>query len=131
MVAHQVADGKSLQRNRENMSKDDYHVIVYQILSYLYVQLKAGEPVDGDFIKNDSTYLQINERYWVYVIENLILQGYIRGPVITKAWGGEKFITDLADTQITPAGIEYLCDNSFLSKAKEFLKDIKAIVPFV
>ena len=27
------------------MGRDDYHVIVYQILSYLYVQLKAGEPV--------------------------------------------------------------------------------------
>ena len=113
------------------MSKNDYHVVVYQILSYLYVQLKAGESVDGNLIKHDSSYLGINERYWKYVIENLMLQGFITGPVITKAWGNEKIISGLDDAQITPAGIEYLCDNSFIAKAKEFLKDIKAIVPFV
>ena len=28
------------------MAKDDYHVIVYQILAYLYAQLKAGEDPD-------------------------------------------------------------------------------------
>ncbi|WP_390904730.1 YjcQ family protein [Peptoniphilus equinus] len=33
--------------------------------------------------------------------------------------------------KITPLGIDYLTDNSFLNKAKDFLKDIKAIVPFV
>ncbi len=32
------------------MAKDDYHVIVYQILSYLYVQLKSGKPVQLDMI---------------------------------------------------------------------------------
>lgn len=113
------------------MAKDDYHVIVYQILSYLYVQLKAGEPVDDKMLAHDSKYLGINERYWRYVIENLMLQGFITGPVIKKAWGNVKIISNLEETQITPAGIEYLCENSFLSKAKEFLKDVKAIVPFV
>lgn len=113
------------------MARDDYHVIVYQILSYLYVQLKAGEPVDGKMLVHDSKYLGINERYWKYVIENLVLQGFITGPVIKTAWGNEKIISNLEETQITPAGIEYLCENSFLSKAKEFLKDVKAIVPFV
>ena len=113
------------------MARDDYHVIVYQILSYLYVQLKAGEPVDGKLLEHDSKYLGINERYWKYVIENLILQGFIIGPAITKTWGKEVVVSNLEETQITPAGIEYLCENSFISKAKEFLKDVKAIVPFV
>ena len=112
------------------MARDDYHVIVYQILSYLYVQLKAGEPVDGKLLEHDSNYLGINERYWKYIIENLVNQGFIVGPVITKAWGRETDITNLGDTQITPAGIEYLCENSFITRAKEFLKDVKAIVPF-
>lgn len=113
------------------MSRDDYHVIVYQILSYLYTQLKAGAPIDGKMLEHDSKYLDINERYWTYVIENLILQGLITGPKITKAWGEEKIVSCLEDAQITPAGIEYLCENSFLSKAKQFLKDTKAIVPFI
>lgn len=25
------------------MAKDDYHAVVYQILRYLYIQLKAGK----------------------------------------------------------------------------------------
>lgn len=40
------------------MAKDDYHVIVYKILSYLYTALKAGERVDDSLLKPDSRYLQ-------------------------------------------------------------------------
>ena len=40
------------------------------------------------------------------------------------------YASSLDDCRITPAGIEYLCDNSFIKKAKEFLKDIKEIIPF-
>ena len=32
------------------MAKDDYHVIVYQILSYLYTCLKKDLPVNGENI---------------------------------------------------------------------------------
>ena len=28
------------------MAKDDYYVIVYQTLAYLYIQLKAGKRID-------------------------------------------------------------------------------------
>lgn len=113
------------------MAKDDYHVIVYQILAYLYVKLKAGEPVDGAMINYDSQYLNINRTYWLYIIDNMVKQNYITGPVIMTPWGQEAIVTGLEDTQITPEGIEYLCDNSFLEKAKQYLKDIKAIVPFI
>lgn len=113
------------------MAKDDYHVIVYQILAYLYTQLKAGEPVDEALLKPDSSYLNINTKYWTYIIKNLVEMGLITGPVITEPWGRETIISELANTQITPKGIEYLCENSFLEKAKRFLKDAKAIVPFV
>lgn len=113
------------------MAKDDYFVIVYQILSYLYVKLKAGEVVDGQMLKHDSQYLHINERYWIYIITNMLEMGLITGPVITTTWGNEIIISELDRTQITPLGIEYLCENSFIEKAKNFLKDAKAIVPFV
>ena len=112
------------------MAKDDYHVIVYQILAYLYVQLKTGEPVNGDMIRHDSDYLGINIRYWQYIIENLLDGGLIKGPVVSKTWANERKVSGLSNTEITPAGIEFLCDNSFMEKAKRFLKDVKAIVPF-
>lgn len=113
------------------MAKDDYHVIVYQILAYLYMQLKNGDPVDGDLLKHDSKYLGINEIYWQYIMLNMLNQGLISGISVNKAWGKEIIISDLENTQITPTGIEFLCDNSFLAKAKQFLKDTKAIVPFI
>ena len=113
------------------MAKDDYFVIVYQVSSYLYIQLKAGEPVDGKMLQHDSNYLNINERYWNYVMQNLQESGYIKGISIIKTFGGDVVIGNLDNCQITPDGIEYLCDNSTLSRAKDFLKDVKAIVPFI
>ena len=53
------------------MAKDDYHVIVYQILSYLYQRLKKGEPVDVSMLAPDSPLFKVNKRYWAYIIYNL------------------------------------------------------------
>lgn len=36
------------------MAKDDYHVVVYKILAYLYVKLKAREKVDTKLLEADS-----------------------------------------------------------------------------
>ena len=50
------------------MARDDYHVVVYQILSYLYQQLKQGNEIDVSLIKHDSKYLQINRKYWMKIL---------------------------------------------------------------
>ena len=47
-----------------------------------------------------------------------------------KVWGKE-LIYDLKTAEITPEGIAYVCNNSLIEKAKEFLKDIKEITPFI
>ena len=36
------------------MSRDDYFVLVYQILAYLYTCLKEGQQADPDYLKPDS-----------------------------------------------------------------------------
>ncbi len=113
------------------MARDDYYVVVYQILAYLYTQLKAGDPVDPKLLCHDSSYLNINESYWLYIMEHLLEDDYIENVTITKAWGRQVMVNNLEQCRITPKGIAYLCDNSFLEKAKQFLKDVKAIVPFV
>ena len=113
------------------MAKDDYHVIVYQILAYLYQCLKKDERVDTKNLQNNNKFFQINENYWAYILVNMQDMGLIEGvgfldvdqrpyPIPIK----------LDDCRITPAGIEYLCDNSFMEKAKRFLKEVKEIVPF-
>ncbi|MBQ3089075.1 MAG: hypothetical protein IJD21_00785 [Oscillospiraceae bacterium] len=113
------------------MAKDDYHVIVYKVLAYLYVQLKNGQDVDAGCLTHDGLLFRINQRYWAYIMANLLRQGLIEGISITRPWGGETVVTNLEACQITPAGIEYLCDNSFIEKAKSFLKEIKEITPFI
>ena len=44
------------------MAKDDYHVIVYQILAYLYQCLKTGKDVDSKMLSVDSDYFLVNEQ---------------------------------------------------------------------
>lgn len=113
------------------MARDDYHVIIYQILSYLYMQLKQGKDIDASLIRHDSKYLQINRKYWTYVIVNLLNEGYICGIVIDQDIDENIGIYNLDKCEITPKGIEYLTDNSTIEKAKRFMKDLKDILPFV
>lgn len=111
------------------MAKDDYFVIVYKILAYLYTQLKSGQPVDGNMLAAHGGLFDINESYHAYIISNLLDEGYVTGAK-TRAWGGREFV-DLSQCQITPRGIAYIFENSLLEKAKQFLKDIKDVTPFI
>lgn len=112
------------------MAKDDYYVIVYKLLAYLYIQLKTGEPIGVDFVSNEGKLFDINKPYWTYIIRHLYSDGYIEGISITKAMGGNYFIDNLGSMMITPKGIDYLCNNSLFEKAKSFLKDVKEVTPF-
>ena len=111
------------------MAKDDYFVIVYKILAYLYMQLKSGQPVDGAMLAAHGGLFDINDAYHAYIVSSLLDEGYITGPR-TKALGGKEFL-DLSQCQITPHGIEYIFENSLFEKAKQFLKDVKDVTPFI
>lgn len=113
------------------MSKDDYYVIVYKILAYLYVQLKKGESVEGEMLMYDGDLFQINRTYWVYIFENLSKDGYITGLSNITVGNGYYLKEQFPNCKITPKGIDYLCENSLAEKAKQFLKDIKDITPFI
>lgn len=113
------------------MAKDDYFVIVYKILAYLYVQLKKGSPVEPEMLMYDGGLFQINRDYWVYIFKNMSEQGYIDGLQEIETGRGYYIREQLDGCKITPKGIEYLCDNSLFEKAKQFLKDVKEITPFL
>lgn len=113
------------------MAKDDYHVIVYQILAYLYQCLKKGAAVESKNIENNCKYFQINKDYWTYILYHMQYSGLIEGIVFIDVDNLDLPIpTQLDSCRITPTGIEHLCDNTFMEKAKRFLKDVKEIVPF-
>ncbi len=121
-----------LENGGEQMARDDYHVVVYKILSYLYQCLKRGDKVNAALLQYDSPMLKINQSYWEYIIYNLYTEGYINGIALIPIDSREyPFIHELDKANVTPKGIEYLCDNSFMEKAKQFLKDVKETVPFM
>jgi hypothetical protein len=103
------------------MEKDDYFVVVYKILAYLYVILKEGRHPDPKLLQHDSKMLGINELYWTYIMESLQDEGHIKGLDVTTMWGGDKMISGLESCQITPAGIWYLMDDYTMEKVKDFL----------
>ncbi|MDO4710631.1 MAG: YjcQ family protein [Peptostreptococcaceae bacterium] len=113
------------------MAKDDYFVIVYRILAYLYMQLKKGECIDREMIDAQGQLFCIHPSYWLYIMEHMLGEGYIEGLRVQKTWGRDVVITGWDHLRITPKGIGYLCDNSFIEKAKEFLREIKEITPFI
>lgn len=111
------------------MEKDDYFVVVYKILAYLYITLKEGSHPDALLLQHDSRLLGVNEMYWTYIMENLQEQGYLTGLTVITPWDGNKMIFGLECCQITPAGIAYLLDDYMLDKAKTSLLEKNISIP--
>lgn len=102
------------------MAKDDYHVIVYKILAYLYSQLKSGQSVDPQMVEHDGKLFKINYSYWQYIIQNMYKSGYIDGVRIFPEENG-LVVSDAEELMITPKGIEYISDDEMLIKVKNYL----------
>lgn len=110
------------------MAQDDYFVIVYQVLKYLYECLKKGEKPEACRLTASAYHIPGN--YWQYIILSLLTEEYIRGITVNHTKDGILF-GDLQDAAITPKGISYLFENSLIEKAKKTLKDVKEMIPFV
>ena len=108
------------------MAKDDYFVIMCRILSYLYAIMKEGSDFNSEVISYER--LGIPERYWAQVIENMLDKGYITGASVLPVLGNDK-IVKWHDPMITQYGVQFLQENSLMSKAKDMLKTLKEIVP--
>ena len=102
------------------MSNNDMHVLIYKILNYLYECLKKGIHVDlAEFIR-DCNLENVSEQYWQSVIEELDQHGYIKG-VIIKSTKTQKIVLLKDNFGITLEGVEYLQENSMMSKVKDLL----------
>ena len=109
------------------MRKDDYHVLAYQLLSYLYGCLKAGERPETRCVVwcDGDERTKINERYWNYILVHLRDAGYIEGLSFKRVIGCVRtapFVTPLLN--ITPQGIGYLEDDRMMQKAQRFIKGL-------
>ena len=50
-----------LRKRYKTIAKDDYYVIVYKILAYLYTKLKAGEEIEPEMLMYNGTLFQIRK----------------------------------------------------------------------
>ena len=66
------------------MSSDDYFVLAYKLLAYLYTQLKAGEDVDPAMLVAEGPLLKVPESYRTYILDNLQKRGMIQGVILVK-----------------------------------------------
>ena len=88
------------------MAANDYHVIMYQILLYLYDCLKKGIDPDNEAVEAYRKLHEINIRYWQKVMKDMEKDGYLEN--IREPWWQNIEIT--TDTVITRKGVEYLFD---------------------
>ena len=109
------------------MAKDDYFVIAYRLLKYLYDCLKRGKPPNVEVLSSD--FFSINEDYWQYIVRTLHEDGYIGGILINAVLGSKPQATRLNQIEITPKGILYLEENSMFNKIKGAVKDIADALP--
>lgn len=113
------------------MAKDDYFVIVYSILSYLYTCLKKGKEIDLKKVSHEGMPNGVSKKYYTFIMNSLINDGLITGVTYHENILAEAYFEFSEELSITVKGIQYLEENTVIEKAKLFLKDIKDITPFI
>lgn len=111
------------------MAKDDYDVIVYKILLYLYACMKRT--ISFDQVVYDATIDKesISPEYLVDIYRLMQDDGLIEGVKYVVAWGGDKImLSSERDMSITSSGIRYLKDNRTMNKVKDFLLKTAGLV---
>jgi hypothetical protein len=112
-----------------SMAKDDYNVVVFKILTYLYACLKRITLFDEDVFKQIIDKQKIADEYLTDILHMMTEEGMIIGLVFTKAWGNTYILAnEYGDMKITSSGIEYLNVNGTMSKIKDAVKDNTGLI---
>ena len=109
------------------MAKNDYHVIMYRILAYIYACLREGVRFNPEVVSYET--LDVPESYWTTIVKMLIEKDYIRGAFVVSILGEVEKIKWVRNVEITPEGIEFFEENSRMGKAKSFLRTLKDTIP--
>ena len=102
------------------MAKDDYNVIKFKILVYLYGILKRRYTFTADEFNNLLERNNINDEYFIDILELMLEESLIKNITISTAMGGHKFInSDISNVKITARVINHLEENKLMNKIKE------------
>jgi hypothetical protein len=105
------------------MAKDDYEVILYRLLVYLYAVKKRKILFDNATFREAVRKNVGNDQYFYDIINMAQGEGLIEGATFTTAWRSDKIMTsEIRDLGITANGIRYLKDNSKMHQIGENMK---------
>lgn len=103
------------------MAEDDYFVLVNKFLRYLYKCLKQNIAPDWNLLAPNTKDFPVHEEYFTYMLAHLLADGYIEGIAEVRRIGSPVQFKETSGLKITPAGIEYLEENSTMKRVTEFL----------
>ena len=106
------------------MAKDDYDVIVFKILTYLYAVTKGKIVFMPTEYHHAIGYKNINEDYLFRIYKMMSDEGLIEELSFTKPWGGTLIpLFGESEITITAKGIHYLEENDKMKAVANYLKD--------
>lgn len=105
------------------MARDDYNVIVFKILVYLYAVMKNNRIFDQKEFDKAIGRKDINEEYLLRVYKLMEDEGLIKNALFAEVWGNDLIaLFEEKDLIITAQGIRYLEDNDKMKEVGQFLK---------
>ena len=102
------------------MASDDFEVLAFKILSYLYRCMKVGKKVDIAALRQ---LVGCNEAYFGAVVRSLQSKGYVEGFAFDGFSGvviDSPSLAVMSDPAITMDGAIYVGENSRMRKAADF-----------
>ena len=128
-VKHSRFDRAFLLQKGENMGEDNYSVVKYKILVYLYACVKRKILFDRDSFNTAIKRKDLSEEYLAEILRMMSEEGLIEGVTTTRAWGNVSILTsEPEEIRITGKGIEYISENSTMQKVRESLVQAVDIV---
>lgn len=109
------------------MAQNDMYVVMYKILAYLYDCMKKGESPDRE--KYGPEALGIPEPYWTQIMLELIDHGFVKGFLVIRR--ASPAVVAPNDPSVTLEGVAFAQENTMMARAKQFLQDAKAAIPFI
>lgn len=111
------------------MAKDDYDVLVFKILVYLYACLKRKILFNQVTFDRGICRDRIDDGYFIDILRMVQEEGLITGVATVHAWDSVyMLLSDLREMRITPAGIHYLKENGTMRKGQKALTGAADII---
>ena len=111
------------------MAKDDYFILAYRLLAYLYDCLRGRDVLELSRLRPGTREFPIDEAYFAYLLRRMAESGLIDGVEIAPIAGAAHGMPRIsAGVEITPEGIAYLAENSMMQRVKAALQDVRGII---